>query len=88
MLPEIIFEFASAFCIGFDKSAFLFQGKDLMKTFWLLGKEGFQFRIEKEVCAYIPKKKQKAKVAAVFEFEGESGTPRSNASIVENGTSH
>ena len=34
-----------------------------MRTYWLLGKEGFVFKIEKEVCAYIPKKKQKKAVA-------------------------
>ncbi|XP_055350567.1 uncharacterized protein LOC129597148 [Paramacrobiotus metropolitanus] len=43
------------------------KGKDFMKTYWLIGKEGFQFRIEKEVCVYIPKKKKAAAsaVAAV-----------------------
>lgn len=39
----------------------------MMKTYWMIGKEGFTFRIEKEVCVYIPKKKKKPPPAVVME---------------------
>ncbi|GAV02599.1 hypothetical protein RvY_13142 [Ramazzottius varieornatus] len=41
------------------------KGKDAMPTYWLLGKDGFTFHIEKEVCAYIPKKKRNLAGASV-----------------------
>ncbi|OWA52773.1 putative Atrial natriuretic peptide receptor 1, partial [Hypsibius exemplaris] len=63
------------------------KGKDTMRTYWLIGKEGFVFKIEKEVCAYIPKKKQKKAaiapaaaalaspvLARVMSESGETGT--------------
>ena len=27
-----------------------------MKTYWLTGKDGYRFKVDKDVCVFIPKK--------------------------------
>lgn len=34
------------------------KGKSSMTTYWLLGRTGFQFKIEPDACVYIPKRRK------------------------------
>ena len=55
-----------------------------MKTYWLIGKEGFKFRIEKEVCVFVPRKKRVATAAAAA--PAPSPTPAASTADLTAGT--
>ncbi|XP_014673609.1 PREDICTED: protein starmaker-like [Priapulus caudatus] len=48
---------------------FIFQGKDKMTTYWLVGKDGFHFKATLDACVYIPKKRAHTAVVDAFKLK-------------------
>ena len=52
-------------CMHSALSAYLRQENVFTKTYWLTGKNGYKFKLDKDVCMFIPKKVKLDRVAVM-----------------------